>query len=247
MSTNRDEFSAAVKKQLAERVGYRCSNPCCKCLTIAAQKGGEGSVNVGEAAHIYAAAPGGKRYNADMASEERKSFENGIWLCRKHAALIDRDEKYFTVEMLQNWKCSAEEDASNQLLGVQGKASGCRYYMGLFYRDLQECVKWMTPMKMRRGTILDPTCFPIQADWENRIRDNVDALGIEIAITLTTILREIEEFKDIMRNEKARTGLKRIADANSVMYCQCQDLFLKRMDTYLTEEFMSAIDFFVNS
>lgn len=68
----RDDFTEATKRLLAERVGYRCSNPCCKRLTIGPQQEGKKSVNIGEAAHISAASPGGKRYDEKMTSDERK-------------------------------------------------------------------------------------------------------------------------------------------------------------------------------
>lgn len=100
----RDDFTEATKKLLAERVGYICSNPFCRRVTVGPQIGGEKTVNIGEAAHICAASPGGKRYDTEMTSDKRKSVDNGIWMCRTHAALIDRDEKYFTVEMLKNGK-----------------------------------------------------------------------------------------------------------------------------------------------
>ena len=34
----------------------------------------------------------------------------------RHVALIDRDEKYFTVEMLKKWKEDAEREAGNRLI-----------------------------------------------------------------------------------------------------------------------------------
>ena len=88
----RDDFSEATKKELAAMVGYKCSNPCCRRTTIGPKLSGEGTINLGEAAHIKAASPGGKRYDPDMTPEERAGYENGIWMCRTHAALIDRDK-----------------------------------------------------------------------------------------------------------------------------------------------------------
>ena len=58
----RDNFSEATKKLLADRAGRKCSNPYCRRTTIGPQLGDKGTVNIGEAAHIYAASPGGKRY-----------------------------------------------------------------------------------------------------------------------------------------------------------------------------------------
>ena len=81
-----------------------------------ANENSDGIVSVGEAAHICAASPGGKRYNSNMTSEERASIDNGIWLCRNCAAMIDRDEEYFSVELLQAWKRLAEIEANQNII-----------------------------------------------------------------------------------------------------------------------------------
>lgn len=111
----RDDFSQKTKEDLAKRVGYRCSNPQCRQLTIGANESGDGIISVGEAAHICAASPGGKRYDANMTSEERASIDNGIWLCRNCAAMIDRDEEAYSVMLLQNWKRMAEIEANQNI------------------------------------------------------------------------------------------------------------------------------------
>ena len=105
---NENDFSLKTKEELAKRVAYRCSNPKCRKPTIGPKENNYGTVNIGEAAHICAASTGGARYDKDMTSEERSSVNNGIWLCRNCAALIDRDEKYYTVELLRVWKQLAE-------------------------------------------------------------------------------------------------------------------------------------------
>ena len=48
-----------------------------------------------------------------MTPEERAGYENGIWMCRTHVALIDRDEKYFTDWRRKIWEtyCHASESA----------------------------------------------------------------------------------------------------------------------------------------
>ena len=112
----RDDFSMKTKEELAKRVAYKCSNPQCRKPTIGANENSDGIVSVGEAAHICAASPGGKRYNSNMTSEERASIDNGIWLCRNCAAMIDRDEEYFSVELLQAWKRLAEIEANQNII-----------------------------------------------------------------------------------------------------------------------------------
>jgi hypothetical protein len=68
-------------------------------------------VDVGVAAHITAAAKGGKRFDPHMSKEERRSVENGIWLCQIHAKLVDDAPERFTIELLREWKRLSEQAA----------------------------------------------------------------------------------------------------------------------------------------
>lgn len=100
MGNSRDDFTSATKELLANRVGRRCSNPACRKLTCGANTNPEKITNIGVAAHICAAAQGGPRYDASMTPEERKSFENGIWLCQSCSKLIDTDITRYPKELL---------------------------------------------------------------------------------------------------------------------------------------------------
>lgn len=104
----RDEFTQQVKEDLAKRAGYKCSNPDCKCTTIAPTAGSKKSQTIGVAAHITAAAAGGPRFDKTLSSDERKSVDNGIWLCQNCAKKIDSDKITFTVMRLIIWKNAAE-------------------------------------------------------------------------------------------------------------------------------------------
>jgi len=75
MKKNRDDFSAATKRDLQKRVNNICSNPDCRKQTIQPQlTNNHKSTNTGKAAHICAAASGGPRFNLDMTEAERKSL-----------------------------------------------------------------------------------------------------------------------------------------------------------------------------
>ncbi|WP_141232663.1 hypothetical protein [Pseudomonas sp. Irchel 3H7] len=110
----RDDFSASVVRKLRDRVAHRCSKPNCRVPTSAPQDE-DGVTNVGKAAHICAASPGGPRYDSGMTSNERKAFSNGIWLCAIHADEIDRDVNTHTVELLKSWKRQAEAATKTEL------------------------------------------------------------------------------------------------------------------------------------
>lgn len=112
----RDDFSAQVKKALAERVAYICSNPQCRCQTIGPKSDGDKSHNVGVAAHICAASPNGPRYDDAQMSSDRASITNGIWLCSNCSTIIDKDPNRFSVELLRKWKADAESEALKNML-----------------------------------------------------------------------------------------------------------------------------------
>lgn len=111
----RDGFSASVKNTLADRVGNQCSNQACRQPTSGPQSDPTAAINVGVAAHITAAAPGGPRYDPLLTAEQRASHENGIWLCQVCAKLIDSDEPRYAVGILREWKRVAELAALNAL------------------------------------------------------------------------------------------------------------------------------------
>lgn len=120
----RDDFSNDTKDLLARRVGFRCSNPNCRKPTSGPQEDTNKSINVGVAAHITAASPGGKRYNLHLTPEERKSPSNGIWLCQTCAKLIDNDEIRYTVDLINKWKVLSEQAA---LLDIENNNQSGHY------------------------------------------------------------------------------------------------------------------------
>lgn len=113
---NRDDFPQDVKEMLAKRAGMRCSN--CRRATTGPRRDPTKSVNIGVAAHITAAHPGGPRYDPGLTAVERKHINNGIWLCQSCAKLIDNDSERYAVAAILEWKSRAESDA---LVAVEGK------------------------------------------------------------------------------------------------------------------------------
>lgn len=117
----RDDFSQGIKEILAKRVAYLCSNPDCMVQTVGPNSDESKHTNLGVAAHITAAAPGGKRYDPTLTADGRKSPDNGIWLCQTCAKLIDSDEPAYSVFQIKDWKRKSEEDASKNLGQSGGK------------------------------------------------------------------------------------------------------------------------------
>ena len=115
LNHKRHNFSKEIKRSLREHVAGLCSNPSCRVLTTSSQIDGISLCNVGVAAHICAAAPGGPRYRATQTKDERVSYENGVWLCRTCSTLIDVDDKAFQECFLRSWKEQAKNYARDNL------------------------------------------------------------------------------------------------------------------------------------
>ena len=115
MTSSRDDFLEPIKRALAARVNHRCSNPDCGAPTSGPQVEPGKAVNVGVAAHIAGAAPGGPRYDPTMTAQQRADIANGVWLCQTCAKLIDNDPVCFHAALLQEWKAVAERAALNQV------------------------------------------------------------------------------------------------------------------------------------
>ena len=113
----RDNFTAKTKRILGDRVGYRCSCPTCRRLTIGPTKDISDPLLIAEAAHISAASQGGPRFTPDLTAEERKALENGIWLCASCHTMVDKDPGHYTEDLLRSWRADGEECARKEVEG----------------------------------------------------------------------------------------------------------------------------------
>ncbi len=148
----RNDFTLKTKKILANRVANRCSNPSCRRITCGPQKS-EGAINIGVAAHITAASSTGPRFEMSITDAERKSIDNGIWLCQSCAKLIDNDIEVYTVEKLRHWKMLAEAITSQELSSSFGIIND-------FGKAIQKCDRLMPDLmnEMRQDLSNYPLC-----------------------------------------------------------------------------------------
>ena len=136
-----DDFTQGTKELLARRVGFRCSNPGCRKPTSGPQDDQRGSVNIGVAAHISAASPGGARFDRDMPPQSRASLDNGLWLCQNCAKLVDNDPLAYSVDILKAWRALAEATSKSEIergitVAVDGRLSRAE-------RDMPELIAEM--------------------------------------------------------------------------------------------------------
>lgn len=125
----RDDFSKSVIEILFKRSGARCCNPNCLRETFGPAKNTKKAVSIGVAAHITAAAKGGPRYDPSLTPEQRKSADNGVWLCQSCARIVDVDVEEYPTQLVREWKRTGEERAS---LALRGKAASDPKYSDEF-------------------------------------------------------------------------------------------------------------------
>lgn len=86
--------------------GNLCAFPGCNHLVF--------NINgdlIAELCHIEAALPEGERFNPNMTNEDRRSFNNLMFMCHEHHVVTDDINKY-TVQVLQQMKAQHESTFS---------------------------------------------------------------------------------------------------------------------------------------
>lgn len=151
MGNIRNDFTAKTKKLLCIQVCGHCS--ICGVLTTWVDENTEKKENIGEAAHIEAAAKGGPRFNPNQTDKDRSSLYNGIWLCSNCHTKIDSNEDEYTVALLHCYKnraiANAKKNQHDALRGI-GLVTGQDFTRSMFsffssiygYREsLHNCIK----------------------------------------------------------------------------------------------------------
>lgn len=105
----RENFSPKVKAKIAQSAGHQCSFPSCNRRTIGPGPTSEYVSNSGYASHIYSASENGPRGRGGLGPAELRAPSNGIWLCGRHAKLIDNNEGIpYPPEVLLSYKALHE-------------------------------------------------------------------------------------------------------------------------------------------
>lgn len=175
-----DDFTRKTKRQLAHRVGHRCSNPECQASTSGPGLEEGKLLTAGDAAHITAASPAGPRFDPLFNSQQRRSYDNGIWLCVNCARIIDHDHSRYSVDLLRGWKSQAEELAKKDLGRPQASNPKSRAEVRKFARisKMLICV-----LKNRKE---ESTMLGIEAQL-NQMAEVALSLGIPVPVEIHTI------------------------------------------------------------
>lgn len=97
------DFPEAVRRQIAQKAMYVCSSPSCFRFTGYGTSEGKART-IAQAAHINAAGKAGPRAKSGPSKSNLKSSSNGIWLCSICHKKVDDDPRYYTEQILGEWK-----------------------------------------------------------------------------------------------------------------------------------------------
>jgi hypothetical protein len=191
----RDDFTDEVKRTVAARVGSVCSNPRCGAPTSGPRDDAAKSLNVGVAAHITSASPGGPRHNAYLSPEQRRAPDNAMWLCQTCAKLVDNDASQFPETVLRAWKTLAEHEAFSYI----GKARPAPAETES-QRRTREILQWkgksITLARMHTGTavmmlgpegggntvqLLDCTDFHVTGGFSDESKRSIPLANVQIS------------------------------------------------------------------
>jgi hypothetical protein len=105
----RANFTPKIRELIESAAGHQCSFPACNRRTSGPGPTSEHLSNSGYAAHIYAASRGGPRGQGGLSEAELKGAGNGIWLCGRHAKLVDNNKgNAYPPETLHSYKALHE-------------------------------------------------------------------------------------------------------------------------------------------
>ena len=154
------------------------------------------------AAHITAAAKGGPRYDNNMTSQERKAYENGIWLCQSCSKLIDSDVQRYSTDKLKKWKEISEQMAVLELeTGTEGEFTTDREIIKFFLCCFD------------RSAFRDPICQEGRMeDFDKAIEDTIIALNTGVLRTRDGSILKKADGKSSVVNIEWREKLNTICD-----------------------------------
>ena len=101
------DVTPSTKVLLAYESGGVCPKCCCGLLEGAI--GCSSPANAGQCAHIRGEKPGAARFDSTMTAEERRAFDNLLYLCARCHTIVDAQREHYTVEVLAEMKRAQQE------------------------------------------------------------------------------------------------------------------------------------------
>ena len=142
--------SASTIRLLLVKSGNQCAFENCTDVIFS-----DAGNLVGECCHIEAALPGGERFNENQSNEERRSFENLIFLCHKHH-IETNDTNAFTTKRLKEIKQTHHDRFSENQVSINPKyIDAVTDKFDLLSSNVEETLKTLKEVKTKQDSILE--------------------------------------------------------------------------------------------
>jgi len=128
----RDDFSQRTKDLLANRVGWKCSNPNCRKATRGAGIGKENIINIGVASHITAASKGGPRYAINVIEKYYRII--GYIICDDKGVYYPIDVRKNDIAILEGTYNCIEDELKKELVPYNIKIEPAEVWSPFFFR-----------------------------------------------------------------------------------------------------------------
>lgn len=194
-------FSQATKLLLEQESSSICAIPTCNKRTRA------GSINHGQAAHIYSGALNGPRHNPNMSDEQLSSPSNGIWLCQHCHKTIDTPSmiQAYPANTLHSYKAHSAQAAIDALTQPIFSAPN-EYTSGItFIRDYDQGLA-----ALNDG--VTPS-FPEGAYGFLGARPDLDPATMSVIHKLTSPTYQLPSFSNHIANEAASNIIQLFREA----------------------------------
>src|SRR3546814_10330648 len=129
-----------------------------------------------------------------MTPDQRKSHENGIWLCQDCAKAIDSDDPIFTEAFLHSWKQKHSEDMWRSVIDKLP-----------FGPTMPPTVSEISA-RFQRAAVADLAVFRRTPKWP----------GTNVALTLTLKVKHVDE---AIRSEEHTSELQSLMRISYAVFC----------------------------
>lgn len=200
----RADFPARIRDMIAKRAGHRCSFPGCDLSTSGPANEIDQSASIGEAAHIFSAAPDGPRGDGGLSHSDRQRVDNGIWLCGNHARRIDKNHgKDFPAPTLTAYRHLHEHRIKLESDGT-GRRTGWIHKI-----SLKQVPVFVSPVEIELGKVTviqgsNGSGKTALCDWLEAISDTASLSKWADIETSKYFSFEVTYFDPLLQNIKIR-------------------------------------------
>ena len=220
-------------KKLFALSGNICAFPGCDEPLITKE-----GVVVGDICHIEAASTKGPRFNKNSDNDTRRSFDNLLLLCKKHHAIIDKNEDNYDVDFLREMKRHHESNFDE--ISLTKKLEEAFDKQKDYYSSMEQSVYDTEKLTISTNEIVQDIQKKLTSSFEMDLSDFIFYLSEEITEKNicrlhSDIMQDYypEYLRGIYRNVEAWVGHRGCSKENCDMITISPEDISKEMQNFI--------------